>query len=197
MRVLLRTTLLVLAALVLGALVFHTLLLRALGNYLVLADVPEKSDAALVLGGDGWGHRILTGAQLVRDGYAAKVLVSGPDGAYGNHECDLAIPFGVKHGYPEAYFVHMEHSGRSTQAEAEILLPKIRQMGIHRLVVVTSNYHTRRAGGLFRKLAPDLKIYIAAAPDENFKPDTWWQTSEGQKTFLYEWEKTVAGQFGL
>ncbi len=67
------------------------------------------------------------------------MLVSGPDGAYGLHECDLAIPFAVKQGYPESYFVHMEHSARSTVAEAQAILPVIRRMGIKRIIVVTSN----------------------------------------------------------
>ena len=71
-------------------------ILGALGAYLVQAVPPQKADAALVLAGDGWGNRILTAAQLARDGFFPKVLVSGPDGAYGNNECDLAIPFAVK-----------------------------------------------------------------------------------------------------
>ena len=130
--------------------VFHTQILGALGAYLVQADPPQKADAALVLAGDGWGHRILTAAQLARDGYVPKVLVSGPDGAYGYHECDLAIPFAVKHGYPEAYFVHMENQARSTLAEAHVaLMPEIRREGIRRMLLVTSNFHTRRAGQIF------------------------------------------------
>lgn len=178
-------------------LIFHTKILGALGAYLVQAGPPQEADAALVLAGDGWGHRILTGAQLARDGYVPRVLVSGPDGAYGNHECDLAIPFAVKQGYPESYFVHMEHSGRSTLAEGQAVLTGIRRMGFKRLIIVTSNFHTRRAGRIFRKLAPDLTILVVAAPDENFTPDGWWHKREGQKTFLTEWEKTVANWIGL
>jgi len=188
---------LLLAGLVLLALVFHTQILGAMGAYLVQAVPPQKADAALVLAGDGWGNRMLTAAQLVRDGFVPKVLVSGPDGAYGLHECDLAIPFAVKHGYPESYFVHMEHSARSTVTEAQAVLPMIRRMGIHRLIVVTSNFHTHRAGAIFRKLAPDLTILIVAAPDENFTPDGWWHNREAQKTFVVEWEKTVANWIGL
>lgn len=186
-----------LAILTLIALVWHVQILGALGAYLVQADPPQKADAALVLAGDGWGHRILTAAQLVRDGYVPKVLVSGPDGAYGNRECDLAIPFAVKHGYPESYFVHVEHTGRSTLAEAQAVLTEIRRMGLKRITVVTSNFHTHRAGRIFRKLAPDLTISVVAAPDESFTPDGWWHSREGQKTFLTEWEKTVANWIGL
>ena len=189
--------LLLLLVLVLVAVVLRAPILAALGGYLVRADAPQKADAVLVLAGDGWGHRILTGAQLVRDGYAPKVLVSGPDGAYGNHDCELAIPFAVKHGYPQSYFVHVEHTGRSTMAEARAVLGVIRRMGIHRLLIVTSDYHTRRAGSIFRTLAPDLKILMVAAPDEFFTADGWWHTREGQKTFLLEWEKTVSIWFGV
>jgi uncharacterized SAM-binding protein YcdF (DUF218 family) len=179
------------------ACVFHTRILSAMGAYLIHADPPQKADVALVLAGDSWGLRILTAAQLERDGYVPKVIVSGPDGSYGNHECDLAIPFAVKHGYPESYFVHLEHSARSTMAEAQNVLPEIRRLGYKRVAVVTSNYHTRRAGAIFRRLAPDLTILMVAAPDEYFTADGWWRSRESQKTFLTESEKTVANWFGI
>ena len=188
---------LLLAGLVLIAVALHAQILGALGAYLVQAGPPQKADAALVLAGDGWGYRVLTAAQLARDGFVPKVLVSGPDGTYGLHECDLAIPFAVKQGYPESYFVHMENSARSTVAEAQAVLPVIRRMGIQRLIVVTSNYHTRRAGAIYRKLAPDVAILVVAALDENFTANGWWHSREGQKTFVVEWEKTVANWLGL
>ncbi len=186
-----------LALLALAIVVFNAQILTALGAYLVQAGPPQKADAALVLAGDGWGNRILTGAQLDRDGFVPKVLVSGPDGAYGLHDCELAIPFAVRHGYPESYFVHMENSARSTVEEAQAVLPVIRGMGLKRILVVTSNYHTRRAGAIYRKLAPDLTILVVAAPDQKFTADGWWLNREGQKTFVVEWEKTVANWLGL
>jgi uncharacterized SAM-binding protein YcdF (DUF218 family) len=192
-----RTLLLVVGVLVLISVVFHDRILGALGAYLVQADPPRKADVALVLGGDGWGHRILAAAQLEREGYVPKVIVSGSDGAYGKFECDLAIPFAVNHGYPEAYFVHLEHHARSTVAEAQTALAEIRRLGYKRVAVVTSNYHTRRAGAIFRRLAPDLTILMVAAPDENFTADGWWHNREGRKTFLVESEKTVANWFGI
>ncbi len=187
----------ILVLLALLVVVLRTQILSALGAYLVHADPPQKADAALVLAGDGWGNRILKAAQLARDGYVPKVLVSGPDGAYDNYECDLAIPFAVKHGYPASYFVHVEHQGRSTLLEAKAVLIEIRRMGIKRLMVITSDFHTRRSGFIFRKLAPDLQILVVAAPDENFTPDGWWHNREGQKTFLLEWQKTFANWFGV
>jgi uncharacterized SAM-binding protein YcdF (DUF218 family) len=193
----LRAALLVLGGLLLVAVVFHARILGAMGAYLVHADSPQKADVALVLAGDNSGHRILTGAQLARDGYVPKVIVSGPYGVYGQYECDLAIPFAVKKGFPEAYFLHWEHKARSTLAEAQAVLPEVRRMGYKRVLLVTSDFHTRRAGKIFRSLAPDLTILVVAAPDEYFTPDGWWHNREGQKTFLTEWEKTVANGFGI
>ena len=117
MRALRFLTLVLAVAIILGF-IFHNAVLAGLGSYLVKADPPEKADIALVLAGDGEGNRILKAAQLARQGYVSKILVSGPSGMYGLHECDLAIPFAVKAGYPESYFLHFENDARSTQEEA-------------------------------------------------------------------------------
>src|SRR5262249_34737914 len=91
------------------AAIFHTCWLTALGSFLVIDQPPEKADAILVLAGDFTGNRILTAAKLVRAGYAPKAVVSGPDGIFGMSECDLSIPFAVKAGFPESYFIHFEN----------------------------------------------------------------------------------------
>ena len=184
---------LVLLALAVALLVlFHTQVLAALGNFLVKAGPPQKADVVLVLAGDNFGRRILAGAELVKQGWAPKALISGPSGNYGYFDCDLAIPFAVKAGYPESYFIHLEHTGRSTEEEAYAAAAKLRTMGVKRVILVTSNYHTRRSGKIFHRVAPDIEFFVVAAPDEFFKPDTWWRDREARKIFLYEWMKTVA-----
>ena len=184
------------AALLLVA-ALHTQILSGLGSYLVQAGPPEKADAALVLAGDNSGNRILTAGELMRQGYVRKVVVSGPGRVYGLHECDLAIPWAVKNGYPESYFEHAEHFAHSTAEEARATLPQLRRDGYRRILLVTSDYHTRRAAKVFRAAAPDLTFMVVAAPDEYFTPGGWWRNREGQKIFLTEWEKTVAAWFGL
>jgi uncharacterized SAM-binding protein YcdF (DUF218 family) len=192
-----RTLLLALAGIVVLAVAFRDALLGAAGAYLVNAGPAEKADLAVVLGGDYWGKRILKAAGLVREGYAPRVLVSGPDGMYGSHECDLAIPFARKAGYPDSYFEHVEHNALSTREEAEVLVRALRQRGARRVLLVTSDYHTRRAGRIFRAAAPDLTFVVVAAPAVNFTPDGWWHSREGQKAAFNEWTKTVADWFGI
>ena len=192
MKRILRATALILAAAVMLLVLFHSQVLAALGNYLVKADPPQKADIIVVLAGDGFGHRILTAGELVQQGYAPQALISGPNGNYGNYECDLAIPFAVKAGDPESDFLHLEHRARSTAAEAQVVVKKLREMGVKRVILVTSNFHTRRAGKLFRREAPDLDFIVVAAPDEYYKADSWWHDREASKTFLLEWMKTIA-----
>jgi len=193
----LRSQALVLACLILLGLIFHNALLTGLGSYLVRDQAPEKADIALVLAGDAEGNRILTAAQLARRGYVPKILVSGPGGFYGYHECDLAIPFAVKAGYPESYFLHFENEARSTKEEARDSVARLRQMGVHKVLLITSDFHTRRAGGIFRATAPDLQFVVVSAPDKYFTADGWWHSRNGQKVAFTEWTKTVTAVFGI
>jgi len=178
-------------------LLLHESLLGAIGSYLVRADAPVKADIAVVLAGDSRGNRILRAAELVKQWFIPMALVSGPDGNYGFSECDLAIPFAVKAGYSEAYFVHFENMARSTEEEAGAIVAELRRRGVHSALIVTSDYHTRRAGRMYRKAAPDLDFKIVAAPDAFFTADGWWRNREGRKTAFYEWMKTVASWLGI
>ncbi len=175
----------------------HAIWLGALGRYLVHTDPPFRADIAVVPGGDGYGHRILTAAGMVRQGYAPLVLVSGPDGMYDLHESALAIPFAVKRGNPASWFAALDHDCTSTRAEAGAVAAELRRRGVKRCLLVTSDYHTRRAGRLFRAAAPEIEFRVLAAPDEYYRADAWWRSREGQKIFMLEWTKTAAAWFGL
>jgi len=192
-----KTPFIILAALIVVAVITRTLWLGALGAFLIQADQPAQADYAVVLGGDPWGHRIIEGAALVRQGFVRKALISGPPGCYGIVESELAVNFAVKKGYPADYFVQFPHRALSTQAEARVLIPELRRLGAHSFLLVTSDYHTRRAGHYFRQLADGLDMRVIAAPDEYFRWNSWWRNREAQKIFYMEWSKTVAGLFGL
>jgi uncharacterized SAM-binding protein YcdF (DUF218 family) len=163
----------------------------------VRSDSPVPADMIVVLGGDFSGNRILAAGDLVHRGFASHALVSGTSGEYGLHESDLAIPFAVRHGYPASYFIPLPNDGRSTRDEADAVIAALNQMHAQRIDIVTSDYHTRRAGNIYRAKAPGLDIHLVASPDINFTPDGWWKNREGRKTFLLEWVKTVANWFGI
>lgn len=189
------------ALVVAGAVVLVVWLLRVpilneCFDLLVSSDAPAKADLAVVLAGDGYGMRILTAGQLERDGYVSAVLVSGPNMNYEVPECDLAIPFAVKHGYPETYFRHIHGEYMNTADEAKEIIAELKKENVKSILVVTSGYHTRRAGKYYKNI-PGIEARMIASPDCYANHGTWWRSREGKKTVLLEWSKTIATVFGI
>lgn len=170
-------------------------ILTALGSYLVLDEPPVKADAVVVLGGDEFGLRTIKAAELVQAGYAPYVLLSGP-AVLSTHESELMLAFALKQGYPASLFQQYPHDANSTREEATVLASELRRRGVHRILLVTSNYHSRRATHLFHEIAPWLTVQTIDAPDRYFTPGSWWKTRRGRKTFVFEWIKTVATWIG-
>lgn len=150
-----------------------------------------------MLAGDYGGDRILKAASLVRDGFAPRVYVSGPSSAYGHNEADLAIEFAVQRGFPASYFAPVRHEAHSTREEAVNLWHHLEQNGVRQFIVVTSDFHTRRSGRIYRAVAPQAKVLLVAAPTPEFSPSTWWHKRQARKVWYTEWQKTVADWFGI
>jgi uncharacterized SAM-binding protein YcdF (DUF218 family) len=171
-----------------------------LGAALVRNDGPAKADFAVVLAGDWKGQRVLHAAELARQGYVGAVLVSGPS-MYGIHECDVAIQYAVRQGYPAESFAPLPNDALSTREEARIVLEELKRRGAGSFLLVTSDYHTARAGRIFggaiRQMGGGPAMRLVAAPDKYFRPDNWWKSRQGLKTVFMEWSKTVATAFGV
>ena len=168
-----------------------------MGETLVRNEPPVKADIIVVLAGDGWGNRILKASELASQGYAPKVLVSGPNTNYETWECDLAIAFAEKHGFPASLFVRFPNEALSTWDEAMVTIPELRRQGVRRFLLVTSDTHTRRAARIFDELRGDLQMTVVASPSKFFTPSRWWAHREGRKAVFNEWAKSVAGFFHL
>ncbi|MGH9402970.1 MAG: hypothetical protein ACRD2P_12775, partial [Terriglobia bacterium] len=63
------------------------------------------------------------------------------------------------------------------------------------VIVVTSNYHSRRAGRIWRaalaKADPPFKLYIDGVADGSFQPRGWWRKRTYARTWLLETSKLV------
>jgi uncharacterized SAM-binding protein YcdF (DUF218 family) len=175
----------------------HSLWLHWMGQYLIEAGPPCKADVIVVLAGDPWGNRITKAGDLVRQGWAPKALISGAGFIYGVNEGDLAIQYAVKAGYPADGFFSLPSPARSTVGEAQYILDELRKRGVHRFILVTSDFHTRRATGIYRKADPDIPFCVVAAPDPDFSAGDWWHNREGRKIAFIEWCKTIANAFGI
>jgi uncharacterized SAM-binding protein YcdF (DUF218 family) len=189
---------LVLAA---AAILSRSLWLPLLGYALVHDDGPAKADIAVVLAGDQMGHRIEKAAELIREGYVPAALISGPAGFYGLHESDYAIAYAVRLGFPAQWFIALPNSALSTRDEARAVFAELRRRHVRSFLLVTSDYHTARARRIFlaaeRAMGGGPVMRTVAAPDQFFRPDSWWRNREAQKTAFFEWSKTVATALGL
>lgn len=167
------------------------------GNFLVLASEPQPADAIIVLAGDFSGKRIETGGHLVRRNFAPYALVSGPYAIYGQNEALLAIDYAVTQGFPRNLFRPIQHHSDSTRDEALAFRPLLLQNKVRKVLIVTSDFHTRRAGAIFRRIIPEVEIRMIAAPTPGLEPATWWKSRPARKVIFQEWVKTLADWLGI
>ena len=99
-------------------------------------------------------------------------------------------------GVPAEHLILAPIGADSTIEEALALRPVLAERGFRNILVVTSNFHTRRAKLVFVEVyRPRATIvHVSASPDLRFDPKTWWQTREGRKylfldvlKWLYTW----------
>ncbi len=166
--------------------------LRAAGTVFINDGPPVRADYILVLAGDGVGNRILKAAELAREGFAPAVLVSNGGHYYGHTESELETEFAIQHGYSPDLLIVCRWNANSTVEEARRAIGELRRRGAHKAIVVTSLWHTARAGRIYRRMAPDLEFHMVGAFDRNWHDGDWWIDREGRKTFFMEGSKTIA-----
>ena len=164
--------------------------LNYLGRFLIHSQTPQRADLILVLAGDFWGPRVVTGADLAVHGFAPLALMSGTPYA-GRPDGELAIEFLAKKGYPTRLFQSFGHTSHSTIEEAIVLRPELARRGVKRVLLVTSAYHSRRASIVFRLFCPDIQFIAIPAPDAHYHPDGWWKDSSSRRLFFSEWIKIL------
>lgn len=163
-------------------------LMRFAAQYWVLDEPVAPSDALIVLGDDNYAaDRAFHAAELYREGVAPIVVASGR-----MLRRDVSIADMMQHdldsfGVPAASVVKLTHRAQNTREEAVEVARLIQARGWKRVLVVTSNYHARRARFIFeRVLPPGVTLRVSAARDSDFDPSRWWETHEGQKLFFNE-----------
>ena len=77
----------------------------------------------------------------------------------------------------------------STYDEARYLAKCLEGSGVKSILVVTSDYHTRRALSILRKRLPQYHFSVYDAHDPYFFGERWWSRREWAKTTLGEWQR--------
>jgi uncharacterized SAM-binding protein YcdF (DUF218 family) len=163
-------------------------LMRVAWQLWMVNDPAMQADAMVVLGDDNYdGDRAAHAADLYRMGLAPIVVASGRylrpyAGIPDMMERDLE-----SRGVPAASIVKFSNRAANTREEAEVLAGLIAGRGWKRVLVVTSNYHARRALFIFERVLPTaVSVHVSGAHDSEFDPSRWWETRLGQKLFSSE-----------
>jgi uncharacterized SAM-binding protein YcdF (DUF218 family) len=175
--------------------VFRHEILTALGESLVVSEPLEHADLIYVLAGDFWGSRVLLGAKLGSQGWAPKVILAGGRytgaGDMNSYGSDLATDFAVQHGYPRHLFLPLRINARSTIEEAQAVGPIFHRMGAQRIILVTSNFHSRRTAEVFRLYLPEFDFLAEGSVDPAFHPQVWWTKPDDRHLLLSEYQKMI------
>lgn len=165
----------------------HPIMRYAAESWIV--DAPAvHADAILLLGDDNfYADRATRAAELIRQGVAPVVVASGrrlrPSAGF----AELLQHDLIERGVPKEKILPLSQDADSTEEEAVTLAKYSAERHFHSVIVVTSNYHTRRARYIFEKTFPSaIAVTVASARDGDFDPDHWWEKRKSEKLFAHE-----------
>ncbi len=167
------------------------LALASQASRFLVVNEPQPSDAIVVLAGET-NARPARGLELLRQGMAPHLFMDAEtrDLIYDQRLVDIAQRYG--NSLPEANRISVcPIAGFSTYGETDDVSRCLQSLGAHRVLVVTSEFHTRRARLIFRHRLPQYQFSVAAAQDAQGLGNAWWTNREWAKTTFEEWSKLL------
>ena len=192
----------------LAAVVALVLFILLLGRSILVANDPPRGhvDAAVVLQGSIAAEkaRIAGAVELLRRGTAGRVLISVPKESYWGQSIPPIARAWIEREYGNDFAARVDfcETGAdvdSTRQEAQVLAGCIRDRKWTAVAIVTSDYHTRRAGMIWRRVVGQvgagIRLWIEGVNDPEFS-QPWWKHRQGAKVFVMESVKLVSAYFG-
>jgi hypothetical protein len=160
------------------------------GRFLIV-DAPVRSDVILVLAGET-EHRPARALELLNQGYGRRVLIDVPADARSYSFTDVELARKYVQGLPQAAMVEIcPIAGLSTRDESHDATQCLASAGAKNILIVTSDFHTRRALSIFRHEMHGASFSTAAARDETQFGTQWWTHRQWAKTCVDEWLRIV------
>jgi|ERR1700722_166405 hypothetical protein len=166
--------------------VLLVLFARRAGSFLVV-DAPVSSDVIVVLAGET-DRRPARALELLQQGYGKRVLINVPADStiYTFTQLDLAQKY--VQSLPQAAEVSVcPIVGLSTKGETADVDKCLTRMNAGTVLIVTSEFHTRRALSIFRHELRGRTFSVAAAYDSAQFGTHWWTHRQWAKTVVDEW----------
>jgi uncharacterized SAM-binding protein YcdF (DUF218 family) len=174
-------------------------LLRFAGESWIVDETLEHADAIIVLSDDNfYADRVTRAAELIREGKAGVVVASGRRLRPYAGVAELMQHDLIERGVPKEKIIAFPHDAESTRDEAEALAKLTVQNNWHNVLIVTSNYHTRRARYIFRRVFPQgVQLAVVSARDGDFDPQQWWEKRKSFKLLTKEFAGMVVAMWEL
>jgi uncharacterized SAM-binding protein YcdF (DUF218 family) len=165
-------------------------LFRHAASFLV-ASAPEPADLIVVMAGGDDDLRYWNAVKLMHEGYAHRLLldVYARGKTYGRMDVELAQEFLDRTTPGQSALCVAQQN--STYDEARYLARCLEGSGVQSILVVTSDYHTRRALAILRARLPRYRFAVYAADDSFYFGARWWTNREWAKTTLAEWQRYI------
>jgi uncharacterized SAM-binding protein YcdF (DUF218 family) len=173
-------------------------MLRGLGNFLITADPVVPVDEVFVLGG-AIVDRGQEAARVYAQGISDRFIFTGapiPTALEGlgidSTEAECTRNEAVRYGLPLARTVAL-NKGTSTFEEAEALLAQAQADGADSVMVISSCFHLRRVGFVFKERfrKAGITVLLHGAPATTFREDAWWRSEDGLIMVANEYIKLV------
>src|SRR6266496_3306290 len=165
---------------------FAALSLTMSGGFLIMNN-PQHADVIVALAGET-DRRPSRALELLRAGYAPKLLLDVPAVARIYGQQTIAIAQNYVNGLPDRQSISIcPIWGLSTKTEAQDVARCLGKTTAKRILLVTSDYHTRRALSTFKHELKGLNISVAAASDPTQFGNPWWKHRQWAKINFDEW----------
>ncbi len=160
------------------------------GGFLVV-DAPRPSDVILVLAGET-DRRPARALQLLGQGYGRRIVLDVPTNAKLYEFTQIQLAEKYIQDLPQAASVSIcPIEGLSTKDESKDAERCIARVGGKSVLIVTSDFHTRRALSVFRREIPGHEYSVAASREETQFGVRWWRHRQWAKTFVDEWLRLI------
>lgn len=130
--------------------------------------------------------------ELYQASWAPKIFVSSAGSFFDVAEGQLATQYAMNRGLPATAIEVLQSDADSTIEESKFLAAELAKRGVKSYLLVSSDYHTRRAAKVARRNAPGFQMHVLGSKTAKFDPDTWWQNRPARKIWFMEAAKTVA-----
>jgi uncharacterized SAM-binding protein YcdF (DUF218 family) len=174
-------------------------ILRFAGENWIVEDPLERSDAIIVLSDDNfYADRATRAAELYRRGMAPVVVASGRRLRPFAGIAELMVHDLLERGVPKDKIEAFAQDADNTREEATALAQLAARKKWRSIILVTSNYHTRRARYIFDRVFPStIQVRVASARDGDFDPEHWWQHRNSIKQLTQEMAGLVVAMWEL